>query len=197
MSTPERQAILAGYTRAATTAQLGHAEQQLLLRRFGIEPNWIIAENEKNRTLDRLDSLIEDLGAGDTIVCASLDRLGETGEALIARLKRIADKGIFVRTAIGDLFITDHDHDLLTALAAAGLRLRQENAGRAPRAKRPTVVTEEKVTLINELLAQEPRLTRAAIAKQVGISRARLYQHISEMNAQENAAGAQTSGLQS
>lgn len=197
MSALGRETIIAGYTRAAVSAQLGHEEQIQMLRRFGITEEWIIAENAKNRTLDRLDSLIEDLGAGDTIACASLDRLGETGEALLARLKRIADKGIFVRTAIGDLLITDLDHGLLTALAAAGLRLRQENAGRAPRAKRPTIVTEEKAALIKDLLAREPRLTRTAIAKQVGISRARLYQHISETNAQADAAGAQASGLQS
>ena len=195
--TGENGGILAGYTRAAASNVRGNEEQAKLLERFGIKPDWIIAENAKNRTLERLDSLIEDLGAGDTIVCATLDRLGETEEALHARLLRIIGKGISVRTAAGDLFITNLDKDLLSALANAAKRLRQEKAGRAPRAKRASLMTEEKIRLIDHLLSVEPRLSRQAIADRAGISRARLYQHISKSSSNAAPDGPKPDGMTS
>lgn len=177
-------AIIAGYIRSAPSAHWTAEQQQEALRRFGLEDNFIVAET--SRSLNRLNSLIEDLGAGDTIVVTSVDRIGLTLEHVLAQLVLLHEKGVALRTVDGSI---DLNRDIpqagiLHALISARGRLQKERAGASARAKRAGVMTDEVVLKVEQMLAAQPPLAKSVIARAAGISRARLYQYLSERSAQ-------------
>lgn len=189
--------ITAGYVRSTGQSKKDIDVQLAALNRFGLLGESILID-QRGGNPSRLDSLIEDLDRGDTLVCASIDRLGESTGELLERLAIMFQKGIQVRTADGQFDIAaatrgSETSNPFTALAVAHRRLLKQRAGRSPRARgsRPKIVTPDVIARIDELLRQEPRLTKNEVAKAAGISRSTLYSHLAERSA---LAGTNNSG---
>ena len=90
--------ITYGYARVSTIAQ--HDDRQrLAMVEFGVEENFIFTDKQSGKDFDRpaYQTLLGLLGAGDTLVVKSLDRLGRNYDEMLEQWRIITkEKGAAV-----------------------------------------------------------------------------------------------------
>ncbi|MBO6178251.1 MAG: recombinase family protein [Selenomonadaceae bacterium] len=90
--------ITYGYARVSTSAQ--HDDRQrLAMVEFGVEENFIFTDKQSGKDFDRpaYQELMGLLGAGDTLVVKSLDRLGRNYYEVLEQWRIITkEKGAFI-----------------------------------------------------------------------------------------------------
>ena len=189
-------AHLLGYARVSTALQ-DEALQLDALRAAGCARIYTDHVSTRLERRPQLDRVLERVDAGDTIVVWRLDRLGRSLKELIGIVTALGERGIQLRsltealdtaTPGGRLLfhimgsIAEFERDLIRERTMAGLaaaRARGRNGGR------PNTMTPHKVAVARQMYdAKGPdgrsRHTVAEIAAVIGVSRATIYQHLSE-----------------
>ena len=87
-----------GYIRVSTIAQ--HDDRQrLAMEEFGVEEQFLFADKQSGKDFDRpaYQALLGQIGAGDTLVVKSLDRLGRSYNEVLEQWRIITkEKGAFI-----------------------------------------------------------------------------------------------------
>ena len=87
-----------GYIRVSTIAQ--HDDRQrLAMEEFGVEEQFLFADKQSGKDFDRpaYQALLGQIGAGDTLVVKSLDRLGRNYDEVLEQWRIITkEKGAFI-----------------------------------------------------------------------------------------------------
>ena len=87
-----------GYIRVSTIAQ--HDDRQrLAMKEFGVEEQFLFADKQSGKDFDRpaYQALLGQIGAGDTLVVKSLDRLGRNYDEVLEQWRIITkEKGAFI-----------------------------------------------------------------------------------------------------
>ena len=87
-----------GYIRVSTIAQ--HDDRQrLAMEEFGVEEQFLFADKQSGKDFDRpvYQALLGQIGAGDTLVVKSLDRLGRNYDEMLEQWRIITkEKGAFI-----------------------------------------------------------------------------------------------------
>lgn len=174
-----------GYIRVSTADQNEHLQHDALAT-AGCERIFVDHATGKAESRPGLDSMLEQLRPGDTVVVWRLDRLGRSVKHLIELAARFGDTGVglvSLRESIdttspaGRLFfhllaaLAEFERDLIRERTNAGLaaaRARGRVGGR------PTVWTDEKLATARALHAGGQHDT-ATIARILNVSRASVY----------------------
>jgi DNA invertase Pin-like site-specific DNA recombinase len=182
---------LLGYARVSTTDQ--HPQLQVdALERAGCYR--VFTETASGARADRpvLEQVLDQLRPGDTLVVWKLDRLGRSLRHLVDTVTGLAERGIGFRslqeaidttTPGGKLVfhvfaaLAEFERDLIRERTGAGLAAARS---RGRRGGRPSVLTGHKLEVAREMYGSG-QYTVAAIAKTLGISRASVYRHLSEV----------------
>jgi DNA invertase Pin-like site-specific DNA recombinase len=183
---------LMGYARVSTVDQ----EPALQLDALKAAGCLKIFKDKASGSLDRrpqLDSLLDQLRPGDTIVVWRLDRLGRSLRHLIDLVEDLAERGVGFRsltegmdttTSGGKLIfqifgaLAEFERSLIRERTMAGLaaaRARGRVGGRPP------LMTPGKVKVARDLYDAN-ELTVVEIAKTLGVSRKTIYRHLSKAN---------------
>ena len=87
-----------GYIRVSTIAQ--HDDRQrLAMEEFGVEEQFLFADKHSGKDFDRpaYQALLGQIGAGDTLVVKSLDRLGRNYDEMLEQWRIITkEKGAYI-----------------------------------------------------------------------------------------------------
>jgi len=179
---------LIGYARVSTRAQ-DLALQLDALERAGCERVYEDVGSGTIRRRPQLDTCLDYLRAGDTLVVWRLDRLGRSLRHLVELVGELQEREIAFQslteaidttTAGGRLqlhlfaALAEFERELIRERATAGreaARARGRNGGR------PKLVTPEKLSAAAAMRAQG-ELTMAQIAQTLGVGRSTLYQHL-------------------
>jgi len=171
-----------GYASAVgRTSEATLRQQQAALIAAGAAEANVLCETRLEAT-PVLRGLVKRLSAGDTVIVETFTRLGPTLQASLDAFVRILDAGARL-VCLRDGFDSAapqwaQTSEFLRQLSFAGRKLVHQRAGAAPKGARPSIITPEVAAAIDLLTSQQPRPTMAAIARRVGISRSRLYQHL-------------------
>jgi DNA invertase Pin-like site-specific DNA recombinase len=181
-----------GYVRTSTRRQ--HRDLQLdAMARTGVTE---IYEEQLSGSDDSRPVLAECLASlhpGDVLVVWRLDRLGRSVRHLLATVGDLAEQGvgfeslhdkIDTTSATGRLVfhvlaaISEFERALTTERIQAGVDAARDRGKRwGPK----TVMTPERTRAVRSLLAEG--VSKADVARAVGISRATLYRHLENLNA--------------
>ncbi len=180
-----------GYARVSTRDQ--NLDHQLhALKVAGCQKTFADKKSGKNAEREELAACLDYLRAGDTLVVASLDRLGRSLQDLIAIVADLRRRGIGFRSlhealdtttpggrlvfhvfaALAEFIrelIVDGTHEGLAAARARGQRL-----------GRPPAMTVEQVRQARALLTR-PDESVSSIARLFGVSRTTLYKYVPEL----------------
>ena len=176
-----------GYARVSTANQ-SLTPQKVALRAAGASV--VVSEKRSGTFQDRpvLDSLLERLRPGDTLLVVRLDRLGRSLPHLVGLIEELSGHGVDVvslheqidtSSANGRLVLAlfsalaQFERDLISERTKAGLAAARA-AGRHP--GRPTVMTKEKLEAATAL--RTAGQSYAKIAAALGVSRATVVRHI-------------------
>ena len=176
-----------GYTRVSTIDQ--NLDRQL----DGIPVDRVFAEkiSGKNTHRPALAELLEYVRAGDTVVVHSMDRLARNLDDLRQLVRTLTGRGVRVEFVKESLTFTGDDSPMATLLLSimgsfaeferALIRERQMEGIAA--AKKRGVYTGRRKALTAEQVAEvQERIsvgeTKAALAREYGVSRETLYQHL-------------------
>lgn len=175
-----------GYARVSTKKQeLGL--QLDALQAFGCE---VVYQDKMSGARDdrpELKRCLAELEPGDVLVVWRLDRLGRSLPHLLSTIQSLTESGIGFKSINGAIDTTDATGRLvlviLAALSEFERELTRERIGAglaAARARghklgRKTVLDEERVTAVREMLAGG--MSMSQVARVTGIGRATLYRH--------------------
>ena len=176
-----------GYTRVSTIDQ--NLDRQL----DGIDVDRVFADkiSGKNTHRPALEELLEYVRAGDTVVVHSMDRLARNLDDLRQLVRTLTGRGVRVEFVKESLTFTGDDSPMATLLLSimgsfaeferALIRERQMEGIAA--AKKRGVYTGRKKALTDTQVAQirgreAAGETKAALAREYGVSRETLYQHL-------------------
>jgi DNA invertase Pin-like site-specific DNA recombinase len=154
----------------------------------------VFVETASGARTDRptLEQVLDQLRPGDTLVVWKLDRLGRSLRHLVDTVTELAERGIGFRSLqeaidtttpggklVFHVFATlaEFERDLIRERTTAGLaaaRARGRSGGR------PSVLTGHKLPVAREMY-RSGQYTVAAIATTLGVSRASVYRHLSEV----------------
>lgn len=184
--------MIYGYARVSTTGQ--NLDTQLeTLKKAGCET--IVQEKvtgiAKNK--EQLDSLLESLTDGDTLIVARMDRLGRNTVQLLQLVEELNERGVHLvildinvdtRTATGKLFLTimagfsELERTMIKEKTAAGIALAKE---KGKYKGRPKKFTDKNEGLIHALeLYQTTDKTVKEICSITKVGRTTLYDTIKE-----------------
>ncbi len=176
-----------GYTRVSSEAQ--NLDRQL----DGIALDKVFADkvSGKNTQRPKLDELLDYVRDGDTVVVHSMDRLARNLDDLRQLVRGLTGRGVQVEFVKENLTFTGDDSPMATLLLSimgsfaeferALIRERQMEG--IAQAKKRGVYTGRKKALTNEQVIDiRDRITagetKSALAREYGISRETLYQHL-------------------
>ncbi|MFE5586899.1 recombinase family protein [Kitasatospora sp. NPDC056531] len=180
-----------GYARVSTKAQL--LDRQIhALTEAGCIRIFADKKSGKNAEREELRKALDFLREGDTLVVASLDRLGRSIQDLIAIVSGLRKRGIGFTSLHEALDTTTPGGRLVFHVFAALAEFIRElivqgtNEGldaaraRGARLGRPPALTDEQVRHARDLLAR-PENTVTSIAKLLGVSRNTIYNYLPEL----------------
>ncbi len=176
-----------GYTRVSSEAQ--NLDRQL----DGIALDKVFADkvSGKNTQRPKLDELLDYVRDGDTVVVHSMDRLARNLDDLRQLVRTLTGLGVRVEFVKESLTFTGDDSPMATLLLSimgsfaeferALIRERQmEGIAQAKKrgvyTGRKKALTEEQVIDIRDRITAGE--TKAALAREYGVSRETLYQHL-------------------
>ncbi len=176
-----------GYTRVSTIDQ--NLDRQL----DGIDVDRVFADkiSGKNTHRPALAELLEYVRAGDTVVVHSMDRLARNLDDLRQLVRTLTGRGVRVEFVKESLTFTGDDSPMATLLLSimgsfaeferALIRERQMEGIAAAKKRgvytgRKKALTAEQVAEVRERIAVGE--TKAALAREYGVSRETLYQHL-------------------
>lgn len=189
MSTATTTGYKIGYARVSTLEQ-DEALQRDALSAAGCERVFVDKASGKLDHRPGLDTMLEQLRPGDTVVVWRLDRLGRSLRNLIDLVSEFASRGVgFVSltesidttTPGGKLIfhifgaLAEFERDLIRERTMAGLAAAR---ARGRRGGRPTVWTPEKLRIARQMYNSREHEV-AEIARVLGISRASVYRALS------------------
>ena len=188
MTKQERKGHRVGYVRVSSVDQ--NTDRQL----DGVEVDKTFEDKASGKDTNRpqLQAALEYVREHDTLVVHSMDRLARNTEDLLRTVRELKAKGVaveFVKPPMRFAAGTDSPMDemMMTMLAGfaqferAMIRERQREGIEAAKAKgvykgrKPSLTPEQVAELRKRAAAGEPK---AALAKQYGISRETVYQHL-------------------
>lgn len=175
-----------GYARVSTEEQNLDSQLDLL----GEKCEKVFTEKVSGAKSDRpkLQQCLEYMRSGDVLVISKLDRLARSLKDLIRIVETLKERDISIisiqdnietTTAHGKFFfhifgaVAEFERDLIRQRTNAGLaaaRARGRLGGRKPK------MTSEKILAAKKLL--DGNLPASVVAKQLGVSRATLYNHL-------------------
>ena len=177
-------AITFGYARVSTAAQVLDA-----LRAAGVDDRHVRVETASGRRPDRpvLAGLLSELGEGDTLVVAKLDRLGRSMPHLVGLVGELERRGVSLRflseqidtaSPAGKFMV--HKLAALAQMEAGLIRERTNEGLGAARARgrvggRPTVMNTDRIASARALLAGGQSVT--AVAGVLGVSVSTVRRH--------------------
>lgn len=176
-----------GYTRVSSEDQ--NLDRQL----DGIAVDKVFADkvSGKNTQRPKLDELLDYVRDGDTVVVHSMDRLARNLDDLRQLVRDLTGRGVRVEFVKENLTFTGDDSPMATLLLSimgsfaeferALIRERQmEGIAQAKKrgvyTGRKKALTDEQVVDIRERITAGE--TKSALAREYGISRETLYQHL-------------------
>jgi len=176
-----------GYTRVSSEAQ--NLDRQL----DGIALDKVFAEkvSGKNTQRPQLDQLVDYVRDGDTVVVHSMDRLARNLDGLRQLVRSLTGRGVRVEFVKENLTFTGDDSPMATLLLSimgsfaeferALIRERQMEG--IAQAKKRGVYTGRKKALTEEQVVDirgrvKAGETKSAMAREYGVSRETLYQHL-------------------
>lgn len=189
--------LLVGYIRVSTDEEHQKTvSQEDALHSAGVDPRHIFVDQMSGGRIDRpgLDSALNYLRPGDTLVVWKLDRLGRSLHHLMTILQGLRDRGIAFRsltesidtmtTSGAFLFhilgaVAEYERELLRERIHAGLasaRRRGHIGGR------PRVIAPEQLEAIQA--AHAKGMSKAAICRTFGVKRTTLYEALARMDIQ-------------
>ena len=176
-----------GYTRVSSEAQ--NLDRQL--DAIALDKVFADKVSGKNTQRPRLDELLDYVRDGDTVVVHSMDRLARNLDDLRQLVRGLTGRGVRVEFVKENLTFTGDDSPMATLLLSimgsfaeferALIRERQMEG--IAQAKKRGVYTGRKKALTNEQVIDiRDRITagetKSALAREYGISRETLYQHL-------------------
>ena len=181
-----------GYTRVSTIDQ--NLDRQL----DGIDVDKVFADKVSGKSTQRpkLDELLDYVREGDTVVVHSMDRLARNLDDLRQLVRTLTGRGVQVEFVKENLTFTGDDSPMATLLLSimgsfaeferALIRERQMEGIAA--AKKRGVYTGRKKALSDKQVAEiRQRIAagqpKAALAREYGVSRETLYQHLRRTDA--------------
>lgn len=176
-----------GYTRVSSEAQ--NLDRQL----DGIAVDRVFADKVSGKSIQRpkLDELLDYVRDGDVVVVHSMDRLARNLDDLRQLVRSLTGRGVRVEFIKENLTFTGDDSPMATLLLSimgsfaeferALIRERQmEGIAQAKKrgvyTGRKKALTHEQIIDIRERIAAGD--TKSALAREYGISRETLYQHL-------------------
>ena len=193
--------MLIGYARVSTVDQ-DLALQLDALKAVGCQRCFSDTASGSLKERPQLAAALRELRDGeDTLVVWRLDRLGRSLRHLIELIGeferrqlgfRSLTEGIDTTTSSGRLVfhifgaIAEFEHQLIRERTQAGLKAAR---ARGRRGGRPTVITEHKLRVAREMLA-DGQHTMQQIAETIGVGRATLYRHLQPARSATAAASA-------
>jgi DNA invertase Pin-like site-specific DNA recombinase len=181
-----------GYARVSTEGQCLDVQLEQLSKAGCAK---IFQEKESGAKQDRpqLAGLLDYVREGDTVTVCKLDRIARSTKHLLETVEKLENKGVAFKvlninldtsTPTGKLMLT-----MLGAIAEVERSLmleRQregvEKAKRAGRYKGRKPTAKEKAPQVQELLEKNPKITKQAIADELGIGVASVYRILQEIN---------------
>ncbi len=176
-----------GYTRVSTEAQ--NLDRQL--DGIAVDKTFADKVSGKNTQRPKLDDLLDYVREGDTVVVHSMDRLARNLDDLRQLVRDLTGRGVRVEFIKENLTFTGDDTPMATLLLSimgsfaeferALIRERQME-GIAQAKKRGVYTGRKKALSAEQVIDIRERLgageTKAALAREYGISRETLYQHL-------------------
>ncbi len=182
-----------GYTRVSS------ADQNNARQLDGIALDRTFSDKASGKDVKRpqLDAALAFIREGDTLVCHSMDRLARNLDDLRRIVLQLTTRGVSVEFVKEHLTFTGADSpmaNLLLSVMGAFAQFERElikerqregiaiakAKGNVYRGRVPSLTTEKAVLLRGRVAAGEPK---ARLAREFGISRASLYNYISEAHA--------------
>ena len=180
-----------GYARVSTAGQL--LDRQIAsLTASGCIRVFADKKSGKNAEREELQMALDFLRPGDTLVVASLDRLGRSLGDLISIVTGLQRRGVGFASLQEALDTTTPGGRLVFHIFAAlaefireliveGTREGLEAArARGQRLGRPPALTPEQIAHARDLLSR-PTNSVASIARLLGVSRSTIYKHVPEL----------------
>lgn len=190
MSTATETTYKIGYARVSTMEQ-DEAFQRDALNAAGCQRIFVDKASGKLEHRPALDSMLEQLRAGDAVVVWRLDRLGRSLRNLIDLVQDFDSRGVgFVSltesidttTPGGRLIfhifgaLAEFERDLIRERTMAGLAAAR---ARGRKGGRPTVWTPEKLRVARQMYKSRQHEV-AEIARVLGVSRASVYRALAQ-----------------
>lgn len=181
-----------GYARVSTTDQDLSLQRDALLA-AGIDPNRIYEDQMSGKRDDRpgLEQCLKALREGDVLTVWKLDRLGRSLPHLVKTVYELEKRKVGFRvltgapidttTAAGKLVfsifagLAEFERALISERTCAGLVAAR---ARGRRGGRPAKITRAKLRVLQASMGQ-PGTSVADLAKELGVSRATIYQYVS------------------
>ncbi|MCZ2261977.1 recombinase family protein [Isoptericola nanjingensis] len=181
-------AITFGYARVSTATQVLDAQLDAL-RVAGVDGRHVRVEMASGRRQDRpvLAGLLAELGDGDTLVVAKLDRLGRSMPHLVGLVDELERRGVGLRSLSEQIDTASpagrfmvHMLAALAQMEADLIRERTNEGLAAARARgriggRPSVMSPDRTSSARELLAGGKSV--AAVAAVLGVSTSTVRRH--------------------
>jgi len=176
-----------GYTRVSTIDQ--NLDRQL----DGIKVDKVFADkvSGKNTRRPALEELMDYVREGDTVVVHSMDRLARNLDDLRQLVRTLTSRGVRVEFVKENLTFTGDDSPMATLLLSImgsfaefeRALIRERQLEGIAQAKKRGVYTGRKKALSNQqVLVIRERVaageTKASLAREYGVSRETLYQHL-------------------
>lgn len=161
-----------GYVRLRDT---GAYEDTARLKAAGCQ---VVRAEEPGMGGQALESILDFMGPGDTLVVTRLDRLAPTGRGLLDALDRLEARGASLAVLQPELTSTGHGGVALRAALQAVADL-EPNLGRR---RRPAVAATHEIFAL-----QQAGVGPVEIARRLGVSRMTVWR---KLKAVEEAAGA-------
>ena len=179
---------IANYIRVSSKDQ--NTDRQLI----GVPCDKVFTDKISGSTRSRpaLDRLIEYLREGDTLNVHSIDRLGRDFAHMVQLVEQLYKDGVTVVFHSENITLKDNDHtsklifNIMAAIAEserARIKERQKEGIAAAKAKGkrfgpPIKATDEVKAKVLQLVSEG--VSRTQIAKDVGLSRTKIYQILAE-----------------
>jgi DNA invertase Pin-like site-specific DNA recombinase len=181
--------VLVGYARVSTEDQ--SLDLQIdALRRAGVKPDNIHIDTKTGASINRdgLESALEDLRSGDTLIVWRIDRLCRNIRQLYTTLDRVYVKGAAFRslsesfgfnTMSGKLvlgvlsLVAEFERQIISSRTTAGMAAVRARRGKGETWGPPVYMTPERIKRVGELL--NSGLSGPEVAKKMGISPASVY----------------------
>ena len=181
-----------GYTRVSTIDQ--NLDRQL----DGIKVDKVFADkvSGKNTRRPALEELMDYVREGDTVVVHSMDRLARNLDDLRQLVRTLTGRGVRIEFVKENLTFTGDDSPMATLLLSImgsfaefeRSLIRERQMEGIAQAKKRGVYTGRKKALTDQQVSEiRERMTagdsKAALAREYGVSRETLYQHLRKADA--------------